>query len=786
MGITGLLPLLKDIQRHTSVSIFRGKSVGIDAYCWLHKGVYGCAKDVVEGKKTNLYIKYVLKRVNMLLNYDITPILVFDGGYLPAKASKEKERRSGREENLKKGKAFLRAGNTTQAVECFQRCVEITPAMATEVIQACREKNVMCVVAPYEADAQLAYLEMQGITDFTITEDSDLLIYGCKKVLFKMGADGDGMLIDLNELNKVKSVALESFTMEKFRHMCILSGCDYLPSVKGLGLYKAHKFLKKSTNVYKAIQLIKSDKKLKVPDNYAEDFRKTDAVFKYQSVFDPRTKAIVRINEVSEADDVTDEELQYAGPYPLHQVLHVELMCNYVIHHEKPTEKRGEPDLLPSFVERQSKPRSRDLNYVVDEDRSELDELSLEDAYLYHLEKQAESKKQLEMAKEKLKKIEDDSSPPEKSLRNIRLYEKTNPQKTPSIGILYGESKRTESSGSTFGHHSVFVKRRHKHKFKNPFRFDNQDEEGDSNGNEAIKSQYFSIKPDNKENDTSAMNSSPSSGNEVQNSENEASEREMVVEEDLLKSPPPSKRAKFSFIKYLDSHSKDSLKREASKMSDSDSSFNSPENESVRPERVCQNEATKSLLINDMPSLKKDPLLPRCPEFLDDQKDSNNNNTLARFMFTKNSSCIDKSSTQRSTTKMSLFKAFNNTKSKPCDNNESNDDLHGSKDSDISLSQGSNQYDVIDLSSECTQSQREKSTAKESILQLKSRSISEPVISSSSSSLSRKALVGRCKKIGLSKKSRSSLDRVRENQSKLSQSKLEFQKFAYSQKKIDW
>ncbi len=56
MGITGLLPLLKDIQRRTSVSIFRGNTVGIDAYCWLHKGVYGCAKDVVEGKKTNVSV----------------------------------------------------------------------------------------------------------------------------------------------------------------------------------------------------------------------------------------------------------------------------------------------------------------------------------------------------------------------------------------------------------------------------------------------------------------------------------------------------------------------------------------------------------------------------------------------------------------------------------------------------------------------------------------------------------------------------------------------------------
>ena len=40
-----------------------------------------------------------------------------------------------REENLKKAKSLLRSGHSSQANEYFQRCVEITPAMATEVIQ---------------------------------------------------------------------------------------------------------------------------------------------------------------------------------------------------------------------------------------------------------------------------------------------------------------------------------------------------------------------------------------------------------------------------------------------------------------------------------------------------------------------------------------------------------------------------------------------------------------------------------------------------------------------------
>ena len=38
------------------------------------------------------------------------------------------------------------------------------------------------MVAPYEADAQLAYMSLEGLVDFVITEDSDTLPYGCSRV----------------------------------------------------------------------------------------------------------------------------------------------------------------------------------------------------------------------------------------------------------------------------------------------------------------------------------------------------------------------------------------------------------------------------------------------------------------------------------------------------------------------------------------------------------------------------------------------------------------------------
>ena len=48
--------------------------------------------------------------------------------------------------------------------------------------QACRAKDVDCIVAPYEADAQLAYLNKIGVAQIIITEDSDLVLFGCDKV----------------------------------------------------------------------------------------------------------------------------------------------------------------------------------------------------------------------------------------------------------------------------------------------------------------------------------------------------------------------------------------------------------------------------------------------------------------------------------------------------------------------------------------------------------------------------------------------------------------------------
>ncbi len=53
MGISGLLPALKSIQTVKHLSELSGKTVAIDAYAWLHRGVYSCATELATGKQTS-------------------------------------------------------------------------------------------------------------------------------------------------------------------------------------------------------------------------------------------------------------------------------------------------------------------------------------------------------------------------------------------------------------------------------------------------------------------------------------------------------------------------------------------------------------------------------------------------------------------------------------------------------------------------------------------------------------------------------------------------------------
>ncbi|XP_075411387.1 exonuclease 1 isoform X2 [Tenrec ecaudatus] len=316
MGIQGLLQFIKEASEPIHVRKYKGEVVAVDTYCWLHKGAIACAEKLVKGEPTDKYVGFCMKFVNMLLSHGVKPVLVFDGCTLPSKKEVEKSRRQRRQANLLKGKQLLREGKLSEARDCFTRSINITHAMAHKVIKAARSQGVDCLVAPYEADAQLAYLNKSGIVQAIITEDSDLLAFGCKKVILKMDQLGNGLEIDQARLGMCKQLR-DMFTEEKFRYMCILSGCDYLSSLRGIGLAKACKLLRLANNpdIVKVIKKIGHYLKMniKVPEDYIKGFIQANNTFLYQLVFDPIKRRLIPLTAYE--DDVDPETLSYAGWY---------------------------------------------------------------------------------------------------------------------------------------------------------------------------------------------------------------------------------------------------------------------------------------------------------------------------------------------------------------------------------------------------------------------------------------------------------------------------------------
>ncbi|XP_006902581.1 PREDICTED: exonuclease 1-like [Elephantulus edwardii] len=316
MGIQGLLQFIKEASEPIHVRKYKGQVVAVDTYCWLHKGAIPCAEKLAKGEPTDKYVGFCMKFVTMLLSHGIKPILVFDGCTLPSKKEVEKSRKERRQANLLKGKQLLREGKISEARDCFTRSVNITHAMAHRVIKAARSLRVDCLVAPYEADAQLAYLNKAGIVQAIITEDSDLLAFGCKKVILKMDHLGNGLEIDQCRFGMCRQLG-DVFTEEKFRYMCILSGCDYLSSLRGIGLAKACKLLRLANNpdIIKVIKKIGHYLKMNitVPEDYIKGFIRANNTFLYQLVFDPIKRKLIPLNAYE--DGIDPKTLSYAGCY---------------------------------------------------------------------------------------------------------------------------------------------------------------------------------------------------------------------------------------------------------------------------------------------------------------------------------------------------------------------------------------------------------------------------------------------------------------------------------------
>ncbi|KAL1958496.1 hypothetical protein VTO42DRAFT_4360 [Malbranchea cinnamomea] len=366
MGIAGLHQLLKSIQKPCHLKKFKGQTLGVDAYGWLHRGTVACAIDLALGQDTKKYVDFFMNRVSMLIYFGVTPYIVFDGGVLPSKAATEEARAARREESKRAGMRLYHAGRVVQAQQELQKAVDVTPYMARMVIEELKKLDIQYLVAPYEADAQLVYLEKQGIINGIISEDSDMLVFGAKRLISKLDQHGECVELNRSDFTTCRDISLIGWTDENFRQMCILSGCDYLASIPGMGLKTAYRYIRKCKSVDRAVKMVRFDGKSRVPDNYLEDFKRAELTFLHQRVFCPKAQKLVTLTPLPA--DAKEEDMPFIGE-SLSPEIAIGIACGdldpvtkepIVIKQSYPERQRmvlGRRQTMPSTTEKRPTPR---------------------------------------------------------------------------------------------------------------------------------------------------------------------------------------------------------------------------------------------------------------------------------------------------------------------------------------------------------------------------------------------------------------------------------------------
>ena len=235
MGIRNLNSYLRsscpDSIRCINLADLSGKRIAIDISIYLYK--YETDGALIE----NMYAMLSLFR-----HYNIIPIFIFDGKPPPEKKELLAKRREDRVEAIQEYdnlKALLEEGSNLDYNE-KQHIIDTMTNLKRQIVQINKDKveNVKSLIraygatyydAPGEADELCALLVIKKKVWACLSEDMDLFVYGCTRVLRYFS-----LMNHTAVMYYMKGILRElNMTHEQFKQICILSGTDYNINANG-------------------------------------------------------------------------------------------------------------------------------------------------------------------------------------------------------------------------------------------------------------------------------------------------------------------------------------------------------------------------------------------------------------------------------------------------------------------------------------------------------------------------------------------------------------------------
>lgn len=292
MGILGLSKLIADIAPHAvkemEIKNYFGRKIAIDASMSLYQFLIAVRSEgaqlvSVDGETTS-HLMGTFYRTIRLVENGIKPVYVFDGKPPDMKAHQLNKRAERREEAEKELQKATEAGDTASVDKFNRRLVKVTKQHSEEAKQLLKLMGVPVVDAPCEAEAQCAALVKSGKVFAAATEDMDALTFGAPVLLRHLTfSEARKMPVQEFHLNNVLQ-GLE-LKQNEFIDLCILLGCDYCGSIRGVGPKRAIDLIRQHRTLDEVLKNIDTEK-YQPPTDW--DYERARSLFMEPEVADPK------------------------------------------------------------------------------------------------------------------------------------------------------------------------------------------------------------------------------------------------------------------------------------------------------------------------------------------------------------------------------------------------------------------------------------------------------------------------------------------------------------------
>ncbi|XP_033197847.1 flap structure-specific endonuclease 1 [Bombus vancouverensis nearcticus] len=293
MGILGLSKLIADIApsaiKEQELKHYFGRKVAIDASMCLYQFLIavrseGAQLTSVNGETTS-HLMGTFYRTIRLVEQGIKPVYVFDGKPPNLKGGELAKRAERRDETQKLLQAAEEAGNAKDIEKFNRRLVKVTKEHAEEAKQLLQLMGIPYIDAPCEAEAQCAALVKAGKVFATATEDMDALTFGCN-ILLRRLTFSEARKMPVQEFHFDKVLEDLGLNHDEFIDLCIMLGCDYTSSIKGVGPKRAIELIKTHRSLEKIIENLDT-KKFSIPEDW--NYKEARLLFQEPEVTDPET-----------------------------------------------------------------------------------------------------------------------------------------------------------------------------------------------------------------------------------------------------------------------------------------------------------------------------------------------------------------------------------------------------------------------------------------------------------------------------------------------------------------